>query len=750
MGNQNKGQVTDKQNGTESTPETCQTTPDWTAYFTTIQWLLFCGALVLGLIMRWTMLDMRPYHHDESLHGMYGRYFYDFPNANFYKYDPMLHGPMLYNSMRFIYAMFGDSLWAARTPVCIMGSLFMLVPFLYRRFLLPSTTLVLTAAVALSPTMVYWSRFLREDYWVMSGMLFTLFGFTIAPRAWKALFVFLGIVIQWCTKENFFVSLAVFTGFCVFESFFKDLIAGSSRSMRDFIFRGLRICGLAGFCFLLTRLPDQYLQPKVATIMGLIFTWLIFESIFEYVVIQRKDTAFGAIGRHLQESPLLSLVSFVAAAVVFCWFYGAGFRYPKGILDGLGDKAIDYWAKHHAMERIKGPFNFHVYVTAWYELPVFVALLTHMALFYKRALPQIRFGAALVCLAIFFSWIATPSQGIESMAAWKPFKLKNHLDIVGLFILLFHAPLVTIQHMLKGERVLATAGYFFAATFFVYSYLGEKVPWLSVYPLAFSLPYLGLFFQDYFKRYPFNYKEYSVSNAFLWIGSTSIVFGLIFVAEQWSEPNERFSRENLAFIVFGMLAIVAALVAQVDAAKRNTSTTFFGTMNIGRWAVVITCLFMIRASVQTNFLYAGKETEYLSQVHTTYELAEFAKNIIDQATFERNGFRPRVYATGESTWPLTWYFRNIPNEYRFSLKSPDEIKEFAYIFLSWKEKHDPSEIPEGYIQRRVNLRGWWVPDFNQISFKKFLRYSINHYPWNTSGFSYATMLTAKDMERFRK
>jgi uncharacterized protein (TIGR03663 family) len=677
-----------KQTCTHTAGSHCEA--DWTQYFSAKQWILFAGALVVGLILRWTMLDMRPYHHDESLHGMYGRYFYDFPNANFYKYDPMLHGPMLYNCMRFIYAMFGDSLWAARTPVCIMGSLFMLVPFLYRRYLAPSATLLLTATVAISPTMVYWSRFLREDYWVLSGMLLTAFGFSIAPRAWKPLLVMLGITIQWCTKENVFVTIAVLAGFLAFEAFFKLFVMRE----RDFFVR---------------RIIDF-------------------------------------ISRNLA----LTAVSFAASAMVFCWFYGAGFRYPQGIIDGLGGKAIDYWAKHHAMERIKGPFNFHVYVTAWYELPVFVAILTHLVLFYRYAMPQIRFCAVLVALGILFSWIATPAAEIEQLAIWKIFKLKNHLDIIGLFILLCHAPLVTIQHMLRRETALATTGYFFSATFFVYSYLGEKVPWLSVYPLVFSLPYLALFFQDHFTKRPCNFRNYPVKRVLLWVGSVSIVCGLIFIAEQWGDKNERFSKENLAFLVFGAFLIAATLVAYFDADVRDDTSTFLGTMNVANWGAAIVFIFMFRASIQTNYLYAGKETEYLSQVHTTYELAEFAKNIIDQATFERNGFRPRVYATGESTWPLTWYFRNIPNEYRFSLKSPEEKSEFAYIFLSWKEKHDPSEIPDGYIQRRVNLRGWWVPDFNQISFKKFLRYSINHYPWNTSGFSYATMLTAKDMDRFRK
>jgi uncharacterized protein (TIGR03663 family) len=663
---------------------------DWVGYFSPVQWGLFIAVVVLGLILRWTMLDMRPYHHDESLHGMYGRYFYDFPNTNFYKYDPMLHGPMLYNSMRFIYAMFGDSLWAARTPVCIMGSLFMLVPFLYRRFLYPTSTLLLTGYVALSPTMIYWSRFLREDYWVISGMLISLFGFTIAPRAWKSLFVMLGLTIQWCTKENVFVTVAVVVGFFAFEAF------------------------------------------------------------FQIFAMRNRDTYLARIGRFIRANFPLFCISLVTCALVYCWFYGAGFRYPKGIIDGLGGKAIEYWAAHHKMERIKGPFNFHLYVTAWYELPIFLALLTHLALFYRRALPQIQFVAGLVIMGIILACVATDAKAIESNRLWMPFKLKNHLDIIGLFVLLFHAPLVTIQHYLRGERTLGTAGYFFAATFFVYSYLGEKVPWLSVYPLVYSLPYLALFYQDYFKKYPFNYKNCAVPSVLIWTGAASALLGIVFISEQWNEADQRFSSENLSFVIFGALLISAALIARMEASRRNAASTFLGTMHIGRWATVITAIFLVRAAVQTNYLYAGKETEYLSQVHTTYELAEFAKDIIDRVIYERNGFRPRIYATGESTWPLTWYFRVIPQEYRFSIKDKEELKEFAYIFLSWKEKHDPSEIPEGYIQRRVNLRGWWVPDFSQISLKKFLRYSVNHYPWNTSGFSYATMLTAKDMERFRK
>ena len=261
----------------------------WKDFFSTPQWVLFSLAIIMGLLLRWIMLDARPYHHDESLHGMYGRYFYDFPNSNYYKYDPMLHGPMLYNCMRFIYAMFGDSLWAARTPVAILGSIFMLVPFVFRNFLGKTATLVLTAAIALSPTLIYWSRFLRNEAWVLSGMIITAYGFILAPQRLKALLVLFGITVQWCSKENIFVSLAIILGYLVFD-----------------------------FGYVV------FMQEKISSLLG-------------------------RIGRYIVSNVTICAVSVITCFTIYAWFYGAGFRYPKGIVDGLGGRAIDYWAAHHGM-----------------------------------------------------------------------------------------------------------------------------------------------------------------------------------------------------------------------------------------------------------------------------------------------------------------------------------------------------------------------------------------------------------------
>ena len=71
--------------------------------FSKKEWLIFGILIIAGLLLRWLELDARPIHHDDSLHGMYGIYYFDWPNERYYRYDPMLHGPLLYNLYPLVY-----------------------------------------------------------------------------------------------------------------------------------------------------------------------------------------------------------------------------------------------------------------------------------------------------------------------------------------------------------------------------------------------------------------------------------------------------------------------------------------------------------------------------------------------------------------------------------------------------------------------------------------------------------------------
>jgi hypothetical protein len=122
---------------------------------------------------------------------------------------------------------------------------------------------------------------------------------------------------------------------------------------------------------------------------------------------------------------------------------------------------------------------------------------------------------------------------------------------------------------------------------------------------------------------------------------------------------------------------------------------------------------------------------------------------VREVQFQPDAYKPSVYATGDATWPLTWYFRNLKESYKFNLSEPSEKQDFTYLI----EDHNDTvkgDLPEGFYSRKVNLRGWWVPDFREMTLKRFLRYAVNHYPWGPTGFTSVIVSVAKDTSRFKK
>lgn len=789
-------------------------------YFTPVQWAVFFGVVLLGLVLRWLLLDMRPYHHDESLHGMYGRYFFDFPDQNFYKYDPMLHGPMLYNTMRLIYSSFGYSDYAARVPVAIFGSLFIFLPLLFRRFFTwNGTVLALTTFIALSPTLIYWSRFLREDYWVLLGMLLVLYGCTLASSRWMSSFVLMGISLNWCTKANLFVHAAVILGYLVFEYVVRlistPLCSKNEKHTRRQDIFGLG-CGVSVVVGLVAALAVHEIfatsWPLAAAVGGFVsamgaiasfgaattdeelfnlrsFLEVLGGSVVvaalvavacKYAFPRPLDTepqlrwlaagitvlcvgilgAFGAASKYdfmlsrasrsVSRYPVESLVGLALALAVYAWFYTAGFRYGDGFYRGFYS-GIEYWTHQHSINRIDGPFSFHVYHLSWYESIFMLGCLLHLVLFYWKApiIFQLLGAFSLfiqVIVRIVLKSFAIAFDSPEYKDLFKKFmQIGDGIDFHVEMILLTHALLLTVYHIWRGERVLSFFGYLFTATFFTYCYLGEKVPWLSTYVLVAGLLYLPLFFESFFRQYPINYRAIPLRNVLVTCGSISIMLGLIFVLEAKNSAGffetewRPLISENSGFLCVGSIFV---LIYFFDLMRPT-----FGTINIAVAALLLASIYNIRAAVQTNYRFGGEASEYISQVHTTYDLHDVAQRIRLDIVGERLGYRPKVLVTGEGTWPLTWYFRDL-GEYRFSA-TDTEKKDFTYIIQDIKDPQPAGWVPEGYSMRKLNLRGWWVPDLNQLTLKRFMNYAINHTPWNSTGFSTVMLLTAKDTSRFR-
>lgn len=704
--------------------------------------------VLIGLFFRWYAIGVRPLHHDESIHVMFGRYYFDHPGVNYYKYNPEYHGPLLYSLLRFVYDVFGDTEATARGLLAIMGSAYIFLPWLFRRYLSQGMVLILTAAIAISPTLIYWSRFVREDFFVLSGMILVLYGIFCASDRQKAFWVLLGAVFQYASKENSYVTLALIWAYLIFEYIYRRVVTGLREPIPFFFFAPLPFAAVIllklGMVQDGTALRvESYLPMHLAAALGAIL--FLLDAVRPKLEPRSENTIAYSYLSYLSRYRYEFFISLGMAAFLFSYLFSAGFQYPEGILDGLYRKGITYWVEKHNIERIKGPFLFHFYTLTWYEFCFIIAMVFHAVCFYRAASRGALFAAGgAVVLAFILSYVNLDSTAEGEKAftffLWKALKVKNYLDVFGAIILIAHPPIVVFEHLRKKEWRLAFWAYWFLGSFFTYSFLGEKVPWLSIYPFTAGFIYLGLYFDTLYREGKQNWvnDSWAWGDIFLLSGSVLLGLGVLFTIEEWvrfSElrPGEVFLFQNLIkantpCFIFGIALIAFGYL--------ENSWAQFERVPAAMLLFVAFLLFNLRATVLTNLDFQYREIGYISQVHTTHDIVRVANRIRNEIETKAQSQDVSVLVTGDAVWPLTWYLRDLPT-YKFSA-SEEEKKNFTYIIQNTDDK-----IPENFFSRQINLRGWWVPEFQNMTFKRFLMYSLTLHGWGGPGYSVVNLLTRK-------
>ena len=135
-------------------------------------WLLSCSLITAAAtFLRFFWLELKPLHHDEGVNG----YFLTnlFRNGE-YKYDPSnYHGPDLYYIALAFSKIFGLETISIRASVAIFGVLTVVLAFFLKRYIGKAGSLAAALLIALSPGMVYISRYFIHE------ILFVFFSFAI-------------------------------------------------------------------------------------------------------------------------------------------------------------------------------------------------------------------------------------------------------------------------------------------------------------------------------------------------------------------------------------------------------------------------------------------------------------------------------------------------------------------------------------------------------------------------------------------
>lgn len=125
-------------------------------------WIAGCAAItVVGAFLRFWQLGLKPFHHDEGVNGFF---LTNLLRQGAYKYDPAnYHGPTLYYLALPFAKVFGLETVPMRVSVAIFGLGTVILVFFLKRYLGRNGTLLAALFVALSPGMVFISRYFIHE-----------------------------------------------------------------------------------------------------------------------------------------------------------------------------------------------------------------------------------------------------------------------------------------------------------------------------------------------------------------------------------------------------------------------------------------------------------------------------------------------------------------------------------------------------------------------------------------------------------
>ena len=139
---------------------------------------VFALLALAALGLRLWELDGRAMHYDESLHVHYA---WRMSIGEGYSHSPWMHGPFQVHLVAFIFKIFSDSDFTARLGYALFGSALVFLPYFLRNYLGRMGAIVTSVLLALSPSMLYFSRFGRNE------ILMAVFALALLILMWRYL-----------------------------------------------------------------------------------------------------------------------------------------------------------------------------------------------------------------------------------------------------------------------------------------------------------------------------------------------------------------------------------------------------------------------------------------------------------------------------------------------------------------------------------------------------------------------------------
>jgi hypothetical protein len=681
-------------------------------------------------------------------------------------HDPLLHGPFLYFWGALIYFLFGDSNYTARLGAALFGSVLTVLPYLLRRELGRSTALLASTALLISPVVLYVGRFIRHDIYAVTFELLVFICVVRYASTRQTRWLYLGaaaLALMFTTLETFFLYLAIFLPVLVGLFFYKvwrpgaAIVAGLGVMLALLVFvlpghperpyptsdtvnrvNGAYVCpdstnpfppdnpmkmdrpgplfGLPplatadnAFALCARHQPDNNLGAYLiklgqffghpSLIISIVLT--IGTLIALYVLIWRRRNSDGNTAweraRATNDSTLAAFASLAAdqrwliALGLFFGIYALIFSSfltnPVGMISGTTGSLL-YWMAQHEVERGAQPRHFYLTLLSIYE-PLML-LWASIGIAMVGRMSWVRLRAAFA-----------KKEPVEPIA--------DAADDEALPALPAEAQgIAPIDWTFALPALLA---WWLIATLFLYSWAGEKMPWLTIH-LALPLTLLGSWALGrtmiWWRRVDYDAptpptSERSALITFLGIFGVITVLCFLLLA-----LSIRTGGSQLAYIPWFPL-IGLGLIALL---------TIGGSILMGRrWAIgalalAVTLLgasYSIRSAFQLNFLWGDVPREMMIYTQTSPDVARVIDRLEQASRRRGGGMDMPIWYDNETVWD--WYMRRFTRATEQPAgvipTPPDDL--MALLIMEENLNDQNRQSFAGFRVQRYPLR-WWFPE----------------------------------------
>ncbi len=643
-----------------------------------LRWVPFWGVILLGAVLRFWGLGDKPLHHDESLHAYYSMVlmhqmenwigcFNPPPGQACFQYDPLIHGPFQFHIIALVYKISqilgvydnGINTYTVRFAAATLGTAIVGLPYFLRDYLGKIGAWLACLLLAVSPSMVYFSRFAREDIYMACFTLLMVVAIARYVRSRKMRWLIIGAVafsLSYATKEATFLTVAVF------GSFLGGLLAWElglrwplrSRFSSDSPFAA-RLPHTAAPITLLAYLVIAGIAAKI------FFGWIQALSIY----VTNNPDASNAYVQGLKDNTV-AVVPWIGIALGIYVLITLG-REMYGKLPPEGRRGLAAWIdpeKQRIFDTILTmPWThwFFAILSAW---AVFLVLFTIL-------FTNIKGGIGDGIWQGLYYWLEQQQVARGSQPWYYYLMLIPLYEQIGVVFGLIGL----VRCLLRPTRFRLFLAYWFVGNVLIYSWAAEKMPWLMIH---MTMPMLLL----------------------AAVGLEPVVVTLI------EAVKSRFARPATAMVqtsaTNGNLPVLA---------PRPRSRISVLTAVTGAIFAVLLLLPTLHNMYEVSYVHAADGPhEMMVYVQTTTDVNIVMAKIdaLDQKLYGGKHLLS-IGVMNDAVWPFVWYVRDYPNT---CLYYPGNCPQHIEVIISGGDNLYSAETQYGgkgaeYMYHQYHMRTWW-------------------------------------------